>query len=34
MSQLMVIIISNVLFFMGTIVLLWSLKRFLEQRKK
>jgi len=33
MSSLTSIIIGNILFFVGTIVLLWSIKRYIERRK-
>jgi len=34
MSRIAQIIISNILFFAGTIALLWSIKRLIERRKK
>jgi len=33
MSSLVSIILGNILFFVGTIALLWSIKRMIERRK-
>jgi len=34
MSKIVTIIVSNFLFFAGSIILLWSLVRLIERRKK
>jgi len=34
MSKIVTIILSNILFFVGSIILLWSIIRLIERRKK